>query len=136
MLTDCQPMVATFAAPGWFHAAYDVLARRAASAPRGVPAVPAQPPRRMHATAVQTPDDGRPSAKEPGRTRSTSAARMRRLRERRKAGATLVKILITAPTVGQLVAMGWLRPNAPAAEVRQAFAQMIRRALGEGVRPR
>jgi hypothetical protein len=65
----------------------------------------------------------------PAQTGTTKgAARMRRLRARRQAGAFVVKALIPAEVVAKLVALGWLRQNAAPADVRQAFLRMANHA--------
>ncbi len=75
------------------------------------------------------------SSRSSGAWQLTSATRMRRLRARRKAGATFVEVLVRAPAAANLVALGWLRANAPASEVRQALLRMVRQAMALGVRP-
>jgi hypothetical protein len=93
--------------------------------------------RRRHNSALRpTNFTGRPKgALSGGACELTSATRMRRLRDRKKAGSTFVRALIPPPVASHLVAMGWLRPNATAAQVRRAFLQMVRQALAHGVRP-
>src|ERR1700678_1713775 len=63
-------------------------------------------------TDQHTPQPGRTAEQALATTRPSSAARMRRLRERRKAGAVVMRLLIPAQVAADLLTLGCLSPSA------------------------
>jgi hypothetical protein len=68
---------------------------------------------------------------------ATSAARMRRLRERREKGTVLIEIPVFGSGIGQLVELGWLAPERRGDRnaVRGALSRLANRALALRTRP-
>lgn len=66
---------------------------------------------------------------------STSAERMRRCRERQRAGTVLVRILVPGDAVSDLSALGWLPPGSPAKAVPAALTAMLNMAFDVRVAP-
>jgi hypothetical protein len=68
---------------------------------------------------------------------ATSAARMRRLRERREKGTVLVVVPVLGSGIRLLVELGWLDANSRADRkaVRGALSRLANRALALRTRP-
>jgi hypothetical protein len=64
------------------------------------------------------------------------AERMRRCRQRRRAGAAVLKIVVKPEGCADLVALGWLRPGASPVEVKVALLLLIEAAVDAGLTPR
>ena len=70
-------------------------------------------------------------------SRSTSSERTRIHRERRRAGSTLIRLIISAEGANELVRLGWLCANLardPVA-VADALLAIAGDAAGKGLRP-
>ncbi len=63
-----------------------------------------------------------------------SAARMRRLRQRRRDGAVLCKILVGPEAARELIDLGWMPPSADAETPREAMLAFLESALDRGIR--
>jgi hypothetical protein len=66
---------------------------------------------------------------------TSSTERMRRVRQRRREGVVLVKILVPGEAVSDLTALGWLPAGAPAKSVPDALVSMLNHALDCRVGP-
>ena len=69
---------------------------------------------------------------------TTSAERMRRLRERRREGAVVVSVEIEPEAIAELQRLGWLAPwqRSDPEAVADAVLALESRAIGIGLRPR
>jgi hypothetical protein len=63
------------------------------------------------------------------------AERMRRCRQRRADGTVLARITIPADVIGELITLGWLRPDAPRSAAPQALVDLLDAALEARVMP-
>jgi hypothetical protein len=66
---------------------------------------------------------------------TTSTERMPRVRQRRREGRILMRFILNADGVSDLVTLGWLQPGAPQSAVRNALIRMIGAAFDARVRP-
>ena len=66
---------------------------------------------------------------------SAVAVRMRRFRQRRAEGAVVIRLVLDAGGVAELVDLGWLRPGASRKDVPAALVEMMGAAFEVHVRP-
>ncbi|WP_428489558.1 hypothetical protein [Rhodopila sp.] len=66
---------------------------------------------------------------------SAVAVRMRRFRQRRAEGAVVIRMVLDAGGVADLVDLGWLRPGASRKDVPRALAEMMDTAFNARVMP-
>jgi hypothetical protein len=66
---------------------------------------------------------------------STAAERMRLVRQRHAAGTVLVRLALSAEGVADLIALGWLKPDAPRKDVPAALVSLLDTAMEARVKP-
>ena len=65
----------------------------------------------------------------------TSAERMRRFRKRRAEGAVVLKLVLDAGGIADLVDLGWVRPGANRKAVAEGFVDFVGMAIDVRVKP-